>query len=187
MAMDRPALRDPQVSRQSARRRGDRIAATATHVNDVVADLLSDLDDTLPISAIKLAGNPALKQLVGDYQHFASLSTRTADYDATWSGAEFKNRITLLKSEQQVMLLYRYLDATDAIVDERRDSPAQRLQRQLIRIVIGATAVCAVMLFGAITVIAVRSGKLPSNELVDTFLETATEIVKLLFENSKAG
>lgn len=154
-------------------------------MSNLIEQILDDIDDQHALEESRLSSNAVLKQLVDDYQYYASMDQRLPDFNPVWTGAEIKQHIALLKPEQQLALLYDYMEGRDEKLDERRGNPDKKLKRWLLKGGAITIAVCLVMLFGAITVIAVRSGTLPSNGVVEAFLETATEITKLLF--SKGG
>jgi hypothetical protein len=154
-------------------------------------------------------GPSPLNDLIEVYKERSAHDDNLPNLDEYSTGRTLKDGIAAMDADDQVMLLNQYAMATKGLrvpPAVKTETPAtsvapvvatpdtatsgddpedKKFKRRALMIVIVTGALCFAMLFGAVTAIAVRTGRAPSNELVSTFLESATEIAKLIF--SKGG
>lgn len=156
-------------------------------MDKILRATLSDILDDVPINGARLTPTSPIKQLIDDYQYYAGASAALDDYQVAWTGGEFKTHIAQLTPEQQLILLYRYAESRGEQMDDRRDNAAKRWQRVVTKVVVWTLCICAIMMVGAVSMVAVRSGHGPSNEVVSAFFEMAVKIARVLMSNGKGG
>ena len=149
----------------------------------LVKEVLSGVSD-VRLLADHHPGTSPLQTLIKTYREKSAHNDNAPNLTATSTGLDLKEGIEKLPVEDQVGMLYIYLTDSKRIVPV--ETPEQledrKLRHWVIKAIIWVISFMGVMLFGAITAIAVRTGVLPSNEVVGTFLELAGEIVHLIFE-----
>jgi hypothetical protein len=153
---------------------------------DLVKAVLCGVSDTRLLADHKPSAAP-LHNLIKVYREKSAHNDNAPNLTDLSTGLDLKEGIEKLSEEDQIVLLHQYLVDSKRILPE--ETPAQIEDRQLKRFVIKAAVwiigFIAVMLFGAVTAIAYRSGVLPSNEVIGTFLEFAGEIVHVIFEGPR--
>lgn len=155
----------------------------------LVERVLDGVSDVRLLSDHRQGSTPSpLQQLIADYSELSAHNDNAPNLTELSTGADLKTGIQKLDIEQQVKLLYRYLVNAKRLNDE---SPAELEDRKMrhwsIKFAMWCFAFVVVMLLGAVTAIAVRTGAAPSNELVSTFLDTASGVVRLLFSSGHSG
>lgn len=150
---------------------------------DLVRTVLAGVSDGMKLSDHK-AGPTPLHRLLKLYEEKASRNDAAPNPTPDFTGADLKNGIEKLSVEDQVELVYGYLENCNRLAPI--ESPAEVEDRKLkhlaVKIFLWGSLVVILMLFGAVTAIAVRTGALPSNEVVSTFLEFAGDIVDVIWE-----
>jgi hypothetical protein len=150
---------------------------------DLLRSVLDGVSDTRLLSDHKDGPTP-LRHLITEYAAKALHNDNAPNLTDLSTGADLKAGIEKLEIEDQVILLTDYLEKCKRIAP--RESEDQIEERKLKSLAIKSfiyVSVAVVVLFiGSVTTIAVRSGRLPSNEILSTFLEFASEIVSLIWE-----
>jgi hypothetical protein len=149
-------------------------------------DLLKNISDTKPLGAH--LGKAPVHALFEAYKKLAENNDTMPLLTDENTGWDFKEAMDQLSPEHQVALYYPYLRDSSPQFEEEEDRAEVRSRIRLrewwIRLV-GTTVVLAItLLVGAAITIAVKEKKAPSSELIETFLDTATEVAKVLFEGS---
>jgi hypothetical protein len=149
---------------------------------DLVREVLNGVADERLLSNHHAGATP-LQNLVKTYREKSAHNDNAPNLTDVSVGSDLKSGIGNLPVEDQVSMLYQYLvDAKRIVPAETVDQIEERkLKHTAIKAFIWVAGFVVVMLFGAVTTIAVRTGAAPSNELVSTFLEFAGEIVHLIF------
>lgn len=150
---------------------------------DLLRSVLDGVSDTRLLSDHKEGATP-LRGLVTAYTAKALHNDNAPNLTDLSTGADLKAGIEKLEIEDQVLLLTDYLEKCKRIVP--RESEDQIEERKLknfaIKSFIYVTILVIVLFIGSVTTIAVRSGRLPSNEVLSTFLEFAGEMASLIWE-----
>lgn len=149
---------------------------------DLVREVLNGVADARLLTDHHAGATP-LHNLVKSYREKSAHNDNAPNLTDVSVGDDLKSGIGKLPVEDQVSMLYQYL------VDAKRIMPTEtteqiedrKTKRWMIKAFVWVLSFITVMLFGAVTAIAVRSGAAPSNELVSTFLEFAGEIVHVIF------
>lgn len=150
---------------------------------DLVREVLKGVSDTRLLTDHKEGPSP-LKDLIKAYSAKAAHNDNAANLTELSVGTDLKDGIEHLECEDQVELMHDYLVKAKKILPTETEAQIEerRIRNLAVRSFIYVTIVVVVLFIGAITAIAVRSGKLPSNEVFGTFLDFAGEIVSLIWE-----
>ncbi|MDR3392337.1 MAG: hypothetical protein P4L77_11445 [Sulfuriferula sp.] len=150
---------------------------------DLLRSVLDGVSDTRLLSDHKEGATP-LRHLISEYTAKALHNDNAPNLTELSTGADLKAGIEKLEIEDQVIMLSDYLEKCKRIVP--RESADQIEERKLktfaIKSFIYVSITVVVLFIGSVTTIAVRSGRLPSNEVLSTFLEFAGEIAGLIWE-----
>jgi hypothetical protein len=150
-------------------------------------ELLKSISDIKPLGAH--LGKAPFRDLYDAYRKLAENDDTMPLITDENTGWDFKEAMDQIAPDRQVSLYYPYLRASSPQYEDEED-PLEarsrlRLREWYIRL-IGYTSLFAVaLLVGAAVTIAVRSGKAPSSDLIETFLDWSTEVAKVLFENGR--
>lgn len=150
-------------------------------------DLLNQISDDKPLGAH--LGKAAFHTLYQAYKKIAENDDNVPLVTDEHTGWDFKQAMDQLDPHHQVALYYPYLRETVAQFEEEVN-PLEiksriRMREWYIKLAAYMTAIAVCLLVGAAVAIAVREGKAPSSELIEAFLDFATEIAKAIFENAK--
>lgn len=128
-------------------------------------------------------GPSPLRSLIKAYTEKAAHNDNAPNLTDQSTGHDLKLGISKLEPEDQMILLYDYLVGCKRIIPPECESEKEdrKLRHTAIRWVIATFCLMGMMLFGAVTSIAVHRGIAPSNEVVSTFLETAGEVAEFIF------
>jgi hypothetical protein len=150
-------------------------------------EILKNISDSKPLGAH--LGKAPVHELFEAYKKLAENDDTIPLLTDENSGWDFKEALDQLSAEHQIALLYPYLRASSPQFEEE-ESPLEvrsriRLREWFIRLFGYSILVAVALLVGATVTIAVKEGKAPSSEFLETFLEYATEVAKVLFESNK--
>lgn len=135
-------------------------------------------------------GNSPYGDLIDGYAQLASTNDNLPSVQEDWTAGDLKEAIAQVPAEQQVVLLYKYVHATKSLSDPwtYAETPAARDERRHKHWMAKMLLTCAIlvifMILGAMIVLGVKSGDVESGPMVDTFLNTVLEIMKLIFSSS---
>ena len=149
-------------------------------------DLLKNISDTKPLGAH--LGKAPVRELFEAYKKLAENDDTIPLMTDENTGWDFKEALDQLSAEHQISLYYPYLrDSSPQFEEEENPLEVRsriRLREWWIRL-LGYTVIIGVaLLVGASITIAVKEKKAPSSEFIATFLDTATEVAKVLFEGN---
>lgn len=150
---------------------------------DLLRSVLDGVSDTRLLSDHKDGPTP-LRHLITEYTAKALHNDNAPNLTDLSTGADLKAGIEKLEIEDQVVLLSDYLEKCKRIVPRESETQIEdrKLRNLAIKSFIYVTITVIVLFIGSITTIAVRSGRLPSNEVLGTFLEFAGEMASLIWE-----
>lgn len=150
---------------------------------DLVREVLSGVSDTRLLVDHKEGPTP-LHDLIKSYTAKAAHNDNAPNLTETSVGTDLKDGIEKLECEDQVEMLHDYLVKAKRILPTETEAQIEerRVKNLAVRSFIYVTILVVVLFIGAITAIAVRSGRLPSNEVFGTFLEFVGEIVSFIWE-----
>lgn len=148
----------------------------------LVKEVLSGVSDGRLLVDHKPGASP-LQTLIKTYREKSAHNDNAPNLTPTSTGLDLKEGIEKLSIEDQVSMLYAYLSDSKRIVpmETAEQLEDRKFRRWTLKAIVWVICFAIVMLFGAVTAIAVRTGALPSNEVVGTFLEFAGEIVHVIF------
>lgn len=150
-------------------------------------DLLKNISNDKPLGAH--LGKSSFSALYHEYKKLAENDDTMALITDENTGWDFKKAMDQLSPERQVALYYPYLRDTMPQFEEE-ESPLEvksriRMREWYIKLAIYTCIGSVGLLTGASVAIAVREGKVPSSELIGTFLDFASELASVIFENAK--
>jgi hypothetical protein len=150
-------------------------------------ELLKTISDDKPLGAH--LGKAAFSQLYHEYKKQAENNDSLPLITDENTGWDFKMAMDQLSPEQQVSLYYPYLrEVSPQFMEEENPLEVRsriKMREWYVKFGLTAVMVAVSLLVGAAVAIAVREGKAPSSELIETFLDFATELAKTIFENAK--
>lgn len=154
--------------------------------------ILSDIGDDKLLSDYRdEASEPLAKAVLGlvsDYRDKGLSNTHYRSLPANATGADLKQAIALMDSEDQISLIYQY-NATrrGAVADGQTclENPKDRDERQfrhsILRVVVYVVCGCLMMMVGAVCAIGIRTGVITGGPFLDAFLATVMEAIKILY------
>ena len=152
-------------------------------------DILENISDSKPLGAH--LGNGAVHQLFEAYKKLAENDDTVPLITDANTGWDFKEALDQLSPEHQIALYYPYLRDSSPQFDEPENKlevrSRIRMRELYIKVIIYGCVASVAMLVGGSVVIAVKEKKAPSSELIETFLETATDVAEVLFESGKSN
>lgn len=154
-------------------------------MSSLVEAVLAGISDTKLLTDHH-ESHSALHVLIESYSEEALRNDVVPNLTPTSTGADLKHGITKMEIEDQVRMLYVYLLHLKKIGPQENpeDQEDRRFKRFALKLGLSVISFLTVMLIGAVTAIAVHTGAAPSNEVVSTFLKTASEIVSLIFSHN---
>jgi hypothetical protein len=150
-------------------------------------ELLKNISDSKPLGAH--LGKAPVHELLKGYKKLAENDDNVPLITEENTGWDFKEALDQLPVIHQIALYYPYL--RDTLPNFEEENPAEvrsriRMREWYIKLAIYTCIGAAGTLAGATLALAVREGKAPSSELIQTFLDFAMELAKAIFETTKA-
>lgn len=155
----------------------------------LVERVLKGISDTRAVTDHK-PGHTAVDTLVEAYNKKVAHVDELPNMLPTSTGRELKDAIGLMDPEDQVQLLYLYLQATGELPDpngneDTEDQEENHLKVWLIKGLFFLTCTVILIVIGAVAVTAVREGHATNNPALVALFHTAKEILDVWFVGSE--
>lgn len=155
----------------------------------MVNDILSDIKDSVLLTELKTE-DPAY-DLYQEYLLVADSYEKSVKLTDTATGADLKAAIDSLPSKEKLRLLHLYAESdkveTETKHTSTKDSVVEKvwndtyLRRFIIKTLIGTVVFLIIISIGAALAVAFMTGKISDGVIINSIMDTAIEIVKMMF------
>lgn len=153
---------------------------------ELLEDILRGISDDRLLVNRREEASP-LGDLIDSYKKASQNNDNLETLNSDWTGRDLKEAIKKVPSDEQLTMLYKYMVAVKSpgdpfsYAEHPREADERRHRHWIVKTAVVSAILMTFAIIGAVIALAVSSGQVEKGVMVDTFMSTALEILKLVF------